>query len=93
MVTVARPLDGVIVAGDMADRGLLSEPQRVGDFWCRVKADDGRHAKKLFVYGNHDMEGFTYGVKDPQERAKLREKSVVKDAAGAWKKCFREPFV
>lgn len=83
MVTVARSLDDLIVAGDMADRGLLSEPQRVGDVWHHVKADDGRYAEKLFVYGNHDMEGFTYGLKDPQKRAQLREKPVVKDTAGA----------
>lgn len=92
----AQGVDGVIVAGDMADRGLLSELQLVGDAWYRVfpddKADDGRRVEKLFVYGNHDMDGFTYGVKDPQKRAQLREKSVAKDAAGAWEKCFREPF-
>lgn len=91
-----RGADGVIVAGDMADRGLLSELQLVGDAWYRVfpddKAEDGRHVEKLFVYGNHDVEGFTYWEKDPQRQAKLREKSVVKDMAGAWEECLREPF-
>jgi hypothetical protein len=91
-----RGVDGVIVAGDMADRGLLRELQLVGDAWYSVfpddKAEDGRRVEKLFVYGNHDMEGFTYWEKDPQKRAQLREKSVVKDMAGAWEKCFREPF-
>lgn len=91
-----RGVDGVIVAGDMADRGLLSELQLVGDAWYSVfpdeKAEDGRRVEKLFVYGNHDVEGFNYGENDPQKLAQLREKSVVKDMAGAWEKCFREPF-
>lgn len=92
----SRGVDGVIIAGDMADRGLLSELRLVGDAWYSVfpddKAKDGRRVEKLFVYGNHDMEGFTYGEPDPQKRKQLREKSVVKDMGDAWEKCFHESF-
>lgn len=91
-----RGADCVIIAGDMADRGLLSELKLVGDAWYRVfpddKAEDGRRVEKFFVCGNHDVEGFTYWERDSKKLAQLREKSVIKDLPGAWETCFREPF-
>ena len=57
--------DGVIIAGDMADRGMTYELKAVADAWFRVfpddKAPDGRKVERLFVTGNHDWEGFNYG--------------------------------
>ena len=61
----AQGADGVIIAGDMADAGLLSQLQCVADAWNAVFPDgrsrrDGRRVEKLFCYGNHDWEGCNY---------------------------------
>ena len=62
----AQGADGVIIAGDMADAGLISQLQCVADAWNAVFPGnrsrlDGRPVEKLFIYGNHDWEGFNYG--------------------------------
>jgi hypothetical protein len=54
-----RGVDGVIIAGDIADNGRISQLQRCADAWKSVFPGDkglgGRHVEKLFVYGNHDI--------------------------------------
>ena len=62
----AQGADGVIIAGDMADAGLVSQLQCVADAWNAVfpggrSTLDGRPVERLFIYGNHDWEGFRYG--------------------------------
>ena len=58
-------VDGVIIAGDMADQGLLPQLQVVANAWFQVFPDnkglDGKETIQLFIYGNHDMEGYTWG--------------------------------
>lgn len=58
-------VDGVIIAGDMADNGLLAQLHRVADAWFRVFPDnkglDGKYTEKLFIYGNHDVQASSMG--------------------------------
>ena len=60
-----RKADGVIIAGDMADRGLVDQLELVGKAWFKVfpenRRPDGQPIEKLFVYGNHDVQGHGYG--------------------------------
>lgn len=91
--------DGVMIAGDMADWGLVEQLEQVGAAWRRVfpenKGQNGKHVEKLFVYGNHDLEGFRYGY---AKRYKLPEemfgedRRIATDRAAAWKKAFGEDF-
>ena len=92
-------VDAVIIAGDMADNGLCVQLERVAKVWNEVfpnnKAPDGHTVEKLFVTGNHDWEGVTYGLDlnklypDP----KVREKQVISnDLPGNWERIFGEPF-
>ena len=95
----AQGVDAVVCCGDLADRSLDTELQAVADAWFRVfpdnRAADGRPVARIFVTGNHDWEGHTYGMNvkriypDEAERAKhvLRE-----DMAGWWKTCFHEEY-
>ena len=94
-------VDGVMIAGDMADSGLERQLKWISETWYRVfpkdKAPDGRHVEKLFIYGNHDMEGQHYGdladIVDKDGRdALLKKESLVNDKAGFWKKYFKEKF-
>ena len=92
-------VDAVMIAGDIADKGLVKELQYVADAWFRVfpndKAPDGRHVQRLFVYGNHDYEGFNYGGyakklwPDDEERAR----NVLRtDQKANWEAIFHEEF-
>ena len=90
-------VDGVLVCGDMADRGTVEELEAVARAWYSVFPDgrspDGRRVEQLFVYGNHDYEGYRYGghVKSIFGE-KYYDHAINKDLAAAWKKCFHEDF-
>ena len=92
-----KEVDGVIVAGDMADHGLAYELFRISRAWNAVfpkdRRPDGSHVEKVFVYGNHDA--FDNTRKDwyrelPPEQLKLGP--VRANYAKNWKKYFKEDF-
>ena len=90
-------VDGVLVCGDMADRGTVEELEAVARAWYSVfpdgKAPDGRRVEQLFVYGNHDFEGYKYGGRVKSIFGKeYYDHAINKDLAAAWKKCFHEDF-
>ena len=92
-------VDAVMVVGDMADNGMVGQLQGVADAWYAVfpndKAPDGRKVEKLFVYGNHDWQGWAYGshaekkFPDAVERAKH---ILANDYAGWWERIFHEAY-
>ena len=95
----SKGVDAVMIVGDIADKGLVDELQFVADAWFKVfpddKAPDGRHVQRLFVYGNHDFEGFNYGGyakkiwPDDAERAKHVLRT---DQKANWEKIFHEEY-
>lgn len=85
-------VDGVVIAGDIADTGRISQLQLVADAWEKVfpdnKGQGGRHVEKLFIYGNHDIEGFQYnGAKKD-----VPENMIDTDRKAAWERVFKEPY-
>lgn len=91
--------DGVLIAGDLADWGLVGQLQAVADCWYKVFPDgrstrDGRKVEQLFALGNHDFEGFNYGyVKEACGKAKIpASEKLVTDMAGNWQRIFKEPY-
>ena len=94
-----RGADGVMIAGDMADWGLVEQLEQVGACWRKVfpgdRAPDGRHVEKLFVYGNHDVQGQRYGYAKryglPEEMF-AEDRLIATDRAAAWKKVFGEEW-
>ena len=95
----AEGVDGVMIAGDMADAGLVSQLQCVADAWYKVFPDDkskldGRHVEKLFIYGNHDWEGFQYGytIFGRKSGELDSDKIRVFGAKKAWERVFDEPY-
>ncbi|MBP5226554.1 MAG: metallophosphoesterase [Kiritimatiellae bacterium] len=91
--------DGVLVAGDIADRGRVEQLQRAGDCWFSVfpdgKAPDGRAVEQLFVYGNHDVDGWKWGGMQqyPDEAAKWAHAIGYADnRAKVWERIFKEPY-
>ena len=92
----AQGVYAVLVAGDMADHGLVSELQLVADAWFRVfpenKTPDGHPVIKLFEYGNHDV----YKWKDQVRKFKTTEECAANmiafDPKKHWEEAFKEAY-
>ena len=95
----AQGVDGVVVAGDMADNGMVNQLECVGEAWFSVFPDgksarDGRRVEQLFVYGNHDVEGQTYDKFDVRyfHKPSFEAAQIRRDPAKAWKDVFNEEY-
>ena len=92
-------VDGVVLAGDMADNGMVNQLEQVGAAWFRVfpngrSALDGRPVEQLFVYGNHDLEGQNYDHFGTRyfEKKSFEAQWIRRDPAKAWRDVFREDY-
>ena len=92
-------VDGVILAGDMAENGMLNQLEMVGEAWFRVFPDgkstrDGRPVEQLFVYGNHDLEGHNYDKFPARffDRESFEANWIRRDPAKAWRHVFKEDY-
>ena len=97
-----RKVDAVMMAGDLADTGLVPELEAVAAAWWKVfpdsKAPGGRHVERVFITGNHDWDAYTYdgGVfvkklyPDPAEHDR---NLLCKDLKGNWERIMQEPYV
>ena len=92
-------VDGVVIAGDLADYGMISEMEAVARAWELVFPDSrlpsGRKVEKLFVMGNHDWEGFVYrdyGKRLHPDPDDLRRAALQFNLKAAWERIWKEPF-
>jgi len=97
--------DGVVIAGDMADQGLVAQLEAVAETWRAVfpddRAPDGRKVEKLFVYGNHDMGGLPYAkgganalcrALKGKTDAEYAPHMIITDPKAVWEKVFDEAY-
>ena len=95
-------VDAVIHCGDFAHLGQVEEMQAHADAWNKAfpnnRAPAGHEVVKLFVSGNHELNGSTYGGKgmfvrrlypDPEERARH---VLASDMAGNWERIWGEKY-
>lgn len=92
-------VDAVVIAGDLADYGLVEELEAVATAWYDVfpndRYSDGRPIEKVFVYGNHDFHGYLYGSDpgrkhpDPED---FRRHVLRSDLKGNWERIFHEEY-
>lgn len=94
-----RQVDAVVIAGDMADKGQLYELMEVGRIWNEVfpenKLPNGQPVEKVFVYGNHDVDAWQWGLKSKSDAAAVaaaKEKAVARDYAASWQAAFGEDW-
>ena len=91
-------VDCVVVAGDMADCGTISQLELVADAWNRVfpgdRAPDGRKVERLFVYGNHDIGDVPYARScfKGQTDEEISKKIIYPAAKAVWESTFHEAF-
>ena len=93
----SQKVDGVIIAGDMADQGLEPQLKVVADSWYQVFPDDkgldGKHTEKLFIYGIHDVQGATWaGVINSVGADVAKEQGINNHPAEVWEKYFHEAY-
>lgn len=95
----AQGVDAVMVAGDIADAGLVSELQVFADAWFKVfpgdrSVLDGRKVERLFIYGNHDWEGYRYGYQVfGRKSADLRDDWIADfGTKKTWERLFHEEY-
>ena len=95
-------VDAVVHCGDFAHLGQVEEMQAHADAWNKAfpnnRAPAGHEVAKLFVSGNHELRGSTYGGKgmfvrrlypDPEERARH---VLASDMAGNWERIWGEKY-
>lgn len=95
-------VDAVMVAGDLADTGLVKELEAVAAAWWKVfpgnKAPDGRRVERIFITGNHDWDAYTYDgevfvKKLYPDKAELDRNLLCRDLKGCWERIMQEPYV
>ena len=96
----AQGVDAVILAGDMADAGLISQLQCVADAWNAVFPNgrsvlDGRKVERCFIYGNHDWEGFGYNYKIYGVESKKLYRDHIRENGmrRTWEEVFEEEYL
>ena len=101
----SRGADAVVLAGDLADWGLVSQMKELTDSWWKMFPNgrskiDGRKVELLAVLGNHDVafrawtKGINYAV-EAMGKAKAAmppEEVFMNDIPGNWERLFREPY-
>ena len=93
-------VDGVLITGDLGTKGTIAEIEVVAETWYRVfpddKAPDGRRVERLFLLGNHDVDGFVSKVSWPKRQIPSRKEAertcLAFHREETWKRLFNEDF-
>lgn len=92
--------DAVMVSGDIADDGFTGQLQAAADCWYGVfpggrSKRDGRPVEKLFIGGNHDLEGVYFPgarVIFPNVNELPEDEWLSKHMAEHWERIFHEKY-
>ena len=93
-------VDGVVVTGDLGTKGTIDEIEVVAETWYRVfpgdKDANGRHVERLFLLGNHDVDGFVGPSSWPKRQIPSRKEAertcLAFHREETWKRLFGEEF-
>ena len=92
-----RRVDAIMIAGDMTDNGMMPEYRSAVNDWYSVCPDDkypdGKKIERLIVYGNHEIEGPTYGyVKKAYGEEVCKRDAIAPVRDKFWEECWHEKF-
>lgn len=93
-------VDGVLITGDLGTKGTIDEIEVVAETWYRAfpddKAPDGRRVERLFLLGNHDVDGFVSKASWPKRQIPSREEAertcLAFHREETWKRLFNEEY-
>lgn len=92
----ARKVDAVLIAGDLVTWGRRREFDLVAATWFKVFPDDRRsdgvRIERLFVTGNHDVDGFAYAGARYKTVAEAKEDSFYYHREAYWRELFHEDY-
>lgn len=90
-------VDAVMIAGDMIEMGLECQIKIVSDCWYSVfpmdKGLNGKHVEKLFIYGNHEINGHKFKtVRNHYTEDEIAAQSIAPRREEIWEKYFHEKY-
>ena len=88
--------DAVLIAGDLTTNGVESELAAVARAWFGTFPDDrrsdGGRIERLFVTGNHDVDGCAYPGAGFRNAEEARPTGFYYNRERMWERHFREPY-
>ena len=92
----ADKVDAVLVTGDLGTWGKIRELEAVAETWFKVfpndRRSDGGKVTRLFVTGNHDVEGWAYAGAKNKTLAEAREDGFFFRREEVWDRLFHERY-
>ena len=89
-------VDAVLITGDLTTWNKLPEFEAVAATWFKVfpsdRRSDGVHVERLFLTGNHDVDGWAYGGARFKSRAEAEPTSFFFHREDFWKRIFHEKY-
>ena len=92
-----RDVDGVLIAGDLTERGFGCEMEVVRNAWQSVFPNDkgrsGERVERLFTTGNHDIDGWRiYARRDKTFAERAKTEAMSANPAEFWRRFWDEPY-
>ena len=95
-----RKADAVLLCGDIADCGLVSELEYAAEIWYRVfpgnRRSDGEPIARLFHFGDHDYAGYAHkypwAAKCSKDPDAPNHALVNEDVVEIWDRLFHEKW-
>lgn len=92
----ARKVDAVLISGDLTIHDTSREFKLVAETWFKVfpgdRRSDGVKIERLFVTGNHDVDGFAYGGAGYKTVEEARQDAFYFNRQAFWKELFHEEY-
>ena len=92
-----RKVDAVLIAGDLSTRGQIEELRQLADIWLEIFPDDrlpdGSPVERLFVTGNHDVDGHCFKqLTERKTLAQAEAESFYFHREKFWRELFRAEY-
>ena len=91
-----RKVDAVLITGDLTTWNKLPEFEAVATTWFKVfpgdRRSDGAPVVRLFITGNHDVDGFSYAGAKFKTLDEARPVSFFFHRDEFWQRLFHEPY-
>ena len=89
-------VDAVLITGDLTTWNKLPEFEAVAATWFKVFPDDtrsdGAHVERLFITGNHDVDGWAYEGARFKTKEEALPQSFFFHREEFWKRLFHEDY-
>lgn len=91
-----RKVDAVLITGDLVTWNRYREFKLMAETWFKVFPDDRRSdgvkIERLFITGNHDVDGFAYGGAKYKSLAEAKEDGFYFHREEYWRELFHEDY-